>query len=306
MQVCVVVNMNVKYRMELTMGIKIKDLLELLDDTVVQEKIRCICGMQKRAIYTMDSTDEQSYINTTDKNQIKELEQKLNQVNAELQKYQSYAGQIQQKNNVYQQENGRLNNRISDLRTELDNIKLQLQTALAEKRILENDIKDFNREKQNLTSALHSANTALQALKNQFQEPVACLAMYRSLSETTRDGLSDVVCDKNEVLWIASCTSADHLKKIWEYTKEILSDEERQEDVEILKKIFDYFFDIYNASLPEPIYQRDDIQIEDEYDDEKHIRSRDSETSGLITKILLRGYYSINTGYAICKSVVKI
>ncbi|MCI5845985.1 MAG: hypothetical protein MRZ94_09430, partial [Oscillospiraceae bacterium] len=141
---------------------------------------------------------------------------------------------------------------------------------------------------------------------NQFQEPVACLAMYRSLSETTRDGLSDVVCDKNEVLWIASCTSADHLKKIWEYTKEILSDEERQEDVEILKKIFDYFFDIYNASLPEPIYQRDDIQIEDEYDDEKHIRSRDSETSGLITKILLRGYYSINTGYAICKSVVKI
>ena len=59
--------------MELTMGIKIKDLLELLDETEVQEKIRCICGMQKRAIYTMDSTDEQSHINTTDKNQIKEL-----------------------------------------------------------------------------------------------------------------------------------------------------------------------------------------------------------------------------------------
>lgn len=283
------------------MGIKEKDLLELLNESsAVQRAIRNIC----KANDDMTAyTDRNSMLY---KEKIQEITAKLNQTADELQKYKTYSEQLQQRNNLYEQENSKLRKTIHCLEVELQNTKSLLQSSLSERQVLEKDIANLSTVKQNLTAELNIAAKSLQDFKRQFKQPVEYLDMYHALSVPTRDGLSDVICDRNEILFIASCTNADNLKKMWEYTKEITGDDYKQNDVDILKKIFDYFFEIFNHSLPEPIYERDPVEIGDEYDEDEYVRSRDSATSGRITKIVLRGYRSINTGYTICKSVVRI
>lgn len=283
------------------MGIKEKDLLELLNESsAVQRAIRNIC----KANDDMTAyTDRNSMLY---KEKIQEITAKLNQTADELQKYKTYSEQLQQRNNLYEQENSKLRKTIHCLEVELQNTKSLLQSSLSERQVLEKDIANLSTVKQNLTAELNIAAKSLQDFKSQFKQPVEYLDMYHALSVPTRDGLSNVICDRNEILFIASCTNADNLKKIWEYTKEIAGDDYKQNDVDILKKIFDYFFEIFNQSLPEPIYERDPVEIGDEYDEDEYVRSRDSATSGSITKIVLRGYRSINTGYTICKSVVRI
>ena len=130
--------------------------------------------------------------------------------------------------------------------------------------------------------------------------------LYQTVSESTREGLKNVICERDSIVFIVSCANKENLQRIWEYTKDILSDYNKLKDVEILKEIFDYFFEVYNQSLAEAIYQRDNIDVGDDFDDEYQSRSRDSATSGTITKVLLRGYSSINTGKIICKSVVQV
>ena len=146
----------------------------------------------------------------------------------------------------------------------------------------------------------------LTSYQNDFLVAMEKYKSYQEVSNTTREGLSNVICEKNVIDFIISCANIDNLGRIWKYTKEILSDYNRSKDVEILKEIFDYFFKVYNESLPEPTYERDDVDVGDDFDDEYQSRSRESASSGTIKKILLRGYSSINTGNVICKSVVQV
>lgn len=283
------------------MGIKEKDLLDLLNESsAVQRAIRNICKVNE----DMSAYTDRNLVLYKEK--IQEVTAKLNQTANELQKHKTYNEQLKQRNTLYEQENTKLCKTIHDLEAELKKTKSLLQSVLSEKQALEKEIANLSKVKQSLTSELNATVKSLQALKSQFKQPVEYLDMYHTLSASTRNGLSDVICDGNEILFVASCTAADNLKKIWEYTKEIAGDDYKQNDVDILKKIFDYSFDIFNQSLPEPIYERDPVEVNDEYDDDEYVRSRDSATSGLITKIVLRGYRSINTGCAICKSVVRI
>lgn len=274
------------------MGLKERDLLELLESAKIQKAIRNICGLNEHLSTT---TNNQTQVNIMSyKNEITKLTEQLQHANSELETIKS--------------KNGLLKNKVDELEKKLENERSGSQKTLSEKHALEKHIRDLNNTNQNLSSELTSTHKLLENLKGAFEKPINYLNMYRRVSESVRDGLSDIICDKNEILFIASCTSADNLRKIWEYTKEIISIDEdnKQDDIDILKNIFDYFFEVYNNSLPEPIYKRDNVMIDDEYDDEKHIRSRNSITSGYIKEILLRGYYSINTEKAICKSVVRI
>ena len=153
---------------------------------------------------------------------------------------------------------------------------------------------------------LDSTKQQLICYKNNFSIAMEKYKLYQRVSEPTREGLENVICEKDAITFVVSCGNMENLQRIWEYTKDILSDSNKLKDVEILKEIFDYFFEVYNQSLAEALYQRDDIDVGDDFDDEYQSRSRESATSGAITKVLLRGYSSINTGKIICKSVVQV
>ena len=202
--------------------------------------------------------------------------------------------------------NKKLNKKICDLTEENERYKSKAIEMNEENKNLKVKIAELMTENRKRDGELKEAHKSIQEYRDIFKLPIDYLNMYRSLTDFTKKGLSNVICDKNEVLFIASCSDANSLKKIWEYTKEIISSNTREDDIEKLKKIFDFFFDIYNQSQPEPVYRRDVVNVGDEFDNDIHIRSFDGGVSGNITDVLLCGYSSVNTEKPICKSLVKI
>ena len=303
------------------MGIKEKDLegliLQLFDTSPeIQNKIRNICGISHRE--TEISNESACVRNTVDKRN--NIDVDISRLNAEIikykkeyqtaieakLKYESKISEIKEYCKKTENEKKQLEISIKNLENELANVKDELGKAKNALAVLKQENDELIKEKNILSGSLSKADTELCELKNTFSMPVSLLARYKSLSLSIKEGLSDIICDKNEVLFVASCSSSEHLKSIWIYTKRLIANNGEINEIEVLKDIFDYFFEMFNNALSEPVYVRDEVEIGMVFDDDKYDRSSDSSTSGTIKKVLLKGYSSINTRNIICRSLVKV
>ena len=228
------------------------------------------------------------------------LSVELQSTKEELEKYKNFYRQAQPKLERYRS----LEDEVADLHRREQNYVSRLEENGSEIEHLESTVDNLRKEKDSLSAELQSTNEMMQGLKKQFETPMKYLELYRSLSSSVRSGLENVIMDCNEITFIASCSNESSLSSIWEYIKEISEDSDSR-DFKTLNLIFDYFFEVFNASSPEPKYERDDVEIGDELDDEYYDRCCGSSTSGDITEIILKGYRSRNTGKIIHKSLVK-
>lgn len=228
------------------------------------------------------------------------LSAELQSTKEELEKYKNFYRQAQPKLERYRS----LEDEVADLHRREQNYVSRLEENGSEIEHLESTVDNLRKEKDALSAELQSTNEMMQGLKKQFETPMKYLELYRSLSSSVKSGLENVIMDCNEITFIASCSNESSLSSIWEYIKEISEDSDSR-DFKALNLIFDYFFEVFNASLPELKYERDDVEIGDELDDEYYDRCCGSSTSGEITEIILKGYRSRNTGKIIHKSLVK-
>ena len=234
------------------------------------------------------------------KTQISDLKNELQNANVELDQYKLYYNSTKSKVEEYDS----LKNEVSSLQDKVKTCNSELEQKKSETVELKKHINYLEAEKSEMEEELESANEIMRTLKKQFGTPVKYLEKYRSLSYSVRDGLENVISDKNIITFIASCSNENNLSYIWEYTKELSSDSDSA-DFQTLNMIFDYFFDVFNDSLPESKFVRDDVETGDELDDDYHERCFGSATSREITSVLLRGYKSKTTGKIIHKSLVK-
>lgn len=232
--------------------------------------------------------------------QISGLKTQLEQADGQLKKFQEFYRQAKPQLDRYAD----LQASVTSLQGELAGKKSELEQKKSEIVQLNDSIRTLESEKAQLSSELKRAKEEANSLKSRFELPAKYFELYRKLSGTLRAGLENVICDKNEITFIVSCSNENNLSSIWEYAKDISNDPENEE-FKILVQIFDYFFDRFNESLPEPKYTRDDVEIGDYLDEDKYDRCYGSATSGDITEIILRGYQSRNTGRMIHKSIVK-
>lgn len=195
---------------------------------------------------------------------------------------------------------------VDDLQAKVDKYQLELQEKSEKNFELENEIGICRNDKLQLSSELNSITGKYEKLKQQFQEPLFYYDKYQSLSFSTRSGLENIVCVKNEITFIASCANEDSLSALWQYAKEISGRMDCKDDFEALCQIFDWFFELYNGSLPNRKYVRESVEVGDDFDDEYHDRCHGSATSGEIKEILLRGYKTANTGRVVQKSLVRV
>lgn len=176
----------------------------------------------------------------------------------------------------------------------------------AEIEILKNSNNTLENKNDSLTSKLKLACENITQMKKQFEYPIKYFEVYKSLSILVKRGLENVINSENEITFIVSCSNEDNLYTIWEYIKEISNDSAKSREFEVLTDIFNYFFDVFNASLPEEKYIRDDIEIGEEFDGDYMDRCYGSATSGNISQIVLRGYKLKNSGKIVHKSFVKV
>lgn len=255
---------------------KIENFLNLLDSPAIQKKIRDICDVSP-------VTDSKSGIEVT------ELKARLAQCQNEMQEYK----------NSFAAERSRLESDLKKAKEKLETSKKTIEER-------EDELSQLRKSEQSLSSSLEKANEDIRKLKNYFSDSVTLLDRYKSLSVSIRTGLSDVICDKDVILFIASCSTPEHLKAIWTYTKKMAGSNGDADEIDVLKDIFDYFFDVFNHSLQNPMYVRDSVETGYSFDDDKYDRCTGSSTSGKITQVILRGYKSVNTGTIICRSFVRV
>lgn len=297
------------------MGIKEKELenliLNLLNtSSAVQSKILSICSSSQGSDIAFNSSAVQpndTKLGLFDKKKIASLETTIEQLKNQLAQCQSdYKAQLRLKCSNFESEKNSLENKIARLENELKKVKTEFDDIEKSLRDYEHENSRLKENEQSLSSSLTEANNNVRILKERFSKPVILLGRYKSLSVSIRTGLSDVICDKDEILFITSCSTPEHLKAIWTYTKKLAGSNGDINEIEVLKDIFDYFFDVFNNSLREPMYVRDSVETGYLFDDDKYDRCSGSATSGKITQVIMKGYKSINTGTIICRSFVHV
>lgn len=297
------------------MAIKEKDsetlekmILSLLNKSpAIQNKLRSICGLSQNipsGSYGYSAEVPQTEQLTA---QIKQYKSDYQQTAAKLQEYKNYSTQLQSKCNALETDRSNLQNRVSQLENELISVKSQWEKSEKRSASLQSECERLKESEQSLSASLTTANQSVKIMKERFSQPVVLLNRYKSLSSSIRTGLSDVIRDDDEILFIASCSTPDHLKAIWEYTKRLAgSNSSDASNIEVLSDLFDYFFEVFNRTLSKPMYERDDVETGYFFDDDKYDRCAGSATSGKITQVILRGYRSVNTGNIICRSLVRV
>ncbi|MBQ7568226.1 hypothetical protein IJT17_05400 [bacterium] len=280
-----------------------KLFFEMLDTPEAQRKIKDIIQPKLN----------QQYININ--NRIDNLNNQMNALNSDQSSRQgndpqnnyghatSYSNATE---NMYLSTINELKKENSKLKSDNANLKADKKTAEDNRDDLIKERDDLIKQLERVQSDLTNAKTENHNLTNTFGKPIDLLRRYRELPRHIKDSLSDVISHVDEVHFIASCSSQEHLKAIWDYTKQLIEDGRNADDIEVLKGIFDYFFVIFNESLTTPKFVRDDVAQGDRFNYERHDRCPGSSASGVITEVVLKGYKSANTGNIICKSVVRV
>ena len=272
----------------------IQYIYEVINESLeIQNLIKCIANEDNQT-YMGEKINSSKEV----KNLLEQKEAQLHDINENLKAYKEFYDSSKFKVDEY-----------DNLMQKIKSQKAIYQSELARK---ENEIEklkfdnsSLDSQKKDLLNELNSANEALKLLKKQFETPIKYFELYRGLSYSVKSGLANVINDKNVIEFIISCSSEENLSFIWEYIKDISNNIESR-DFEVLNAIFDYFFDVFNKSFPEARYKRDDVEIGEDFDDDIYDRYSGSSTSGEITKVVLKGYQSMNTGKIIHKSLVKV
>lgn len=286
--------------------INAQSVYEIIRDSIeIQELIKSIVRNEnEETSVSMAGMEKNGCSDFRDYNIKEQLQREV----AELRKYKDYYEEAIPKLERYDS----LNDEVSYLRQTEKQVEYDLKQEKSEIEKLNNKIEKLNNiifnikcEKNELLSEIDTVKNENENLKKHFEAPVKYFELYRSLSDKVKNGLENVVKDTNEISFIVSCTDENNLSAIWEYIREISNDVEN-EDYQKLSEIFDYCFEIFNQSLPEAKYERDDVEAGDEFDGDYYDRFFGSSTSGEITRVILRGYKSINTGKSIHKSLVML
>lgn len=281
-------------------------LSNLKDKEVTNLELEVSQLKEKLSASQNDLADMQDRYNQAD-NQYLECRQQYKRVQDENKKlkndHDELSNYLRNLENKYQV----LEKSLSSCKYNLQNKEAELERKKDSFKKLQSDYQSLESKEKNTADSLRKAQGEAEQIKERFSKPIEYLKKYRSLSEDVRTGLSDVICDKNEVLFIVSCSTSERLGAIWDYIKKALSDKARTErEICTLNEIFDYFFHIYNSSLSEPMYIRDNVDNGDPFDDDMYIRYPGSSTSGQISEVMLRGYHSKNTGKIIRPSLVRL
>lgn len=185
---------------------------------------------------------------------------------------------------------------------EIDKVKAELQAILYK----------YEQEKLQKENELNKVKAYLEAEqeKNKSISNVLILfEKYNNLSEEIRTiRLANVISCKSIISFIISCSNYDNLLSIWDFCKSMILSENngRNTELEVLKDIFYYFFNQLGNSMNTPKFKLLDTQVGETFDDQYHIRGRNSKVSGRITDVILNGVVQCNNNVCKRQSIVAI
>lgn len=166
-----------------------------------------------------------------------------------------------------------------------------------ENKILVNEIEAVKKEN------ILPLQKKLDFYREQFENQIKVYSLYKDLSPRAIKSLENIFKGDSIDIFMACGIQEDNINSLWYYIKnEII--EERDEDIEKLKFIFEYFFNLY--IVPNDYYTSQEIKIGDKFDTSIHIAHSRGKSSGEVKEVLLRGYLNKNTKKIINKSLILV
>lgn len=217
---------------------------------------------------------------------------------------------LKNENDLFKERIKNLEKEISDLKEREKDLRNKLDILNKEKLNLSNRNKDLEDKLENKISENEILNKEDLKLKKRieklksFEKWTNIYEKYKSLSGEVRNSLSGIFKGDDIPTFIYCGLQENNINNLWEYMKSLALNGE--EEVCLLSEIFFNFFDAYNLIYENPLYQKQNVQIGDEFDDELYIRTSGSNPAGNIKKIILEGYILKSNKKIIKKSIVEL
>lgn len=147
----------------------------------------------------------------------------------------------------------------------------------------------------------------LRQWEGSFSTVLSLYHQYTSLDIELKNTLSNIICSKDILSFICSCSQIDHLNSLWEYIRNKIIIDAEDPALQLLICIFNEFLQIINNAESMPKYCLDQDTLPGQiYDDDYHCRYKNSKVTGRISRVVLRGYRSVMTDRAVKKTVVVV
>ena len=205
--------------------------------------------------------------------------------------YESQMRQLREEKEKLQSENNHLKFQLDQYQSEVKNYQSQINQLREENDKLQSDNNRLELQLDKYQLKIDQLTDQIEQLKS-----VKFERLFNKLTSETREGLKNALSGKGERLfWKA----LKNIKPIWEYTKFLIIEEKRLEDVDILRDMMNILIAVDDE------YSWDEVKIGDRFSEIDHIKAPSSmSNSGYITEILLKGLKKGNK--QITKSIVKV
>lgn len=286
----------------------VNELMMLLDDPQVQEKIRSLL----KAVDVKKAEKEENVSDSLDlvkENQsLKSELASVTQTNQNLEQDKiEMAGLIEKLKNIIFGKDKELSDngsQLNSLQESSDNLKTDLAN---EKQLLSRAEEKFSRlqiELEKVIAELADANKRVDWYRDQFSEDIKLQKIYSNLSEPTKSSLSGIFKSTTPKGLIACGVQEKNIGNLWEYAKnEVVNGS--NPDIAAITSLFETLFSRFTLAFP--MYESQSVKADDDFDTQLHIKhNSSSNVSGTIKSVLLGGYLNTKTGKVIKQSIVKI
>lgn len=275
----------------------IDSLLQALDDKGVQKKIReIVCIEEKKGFF--GGSEEKG------KKEIKQLKTVLNEKDLELERLRGILREEKEEKRNAREQVEALKQAVSQ--TELQNRRVQkeLEAVRMDLKGLQEENRALRAREAQYIDCVEEARKVKSRYEKGFGQLDTYYRMYLQLGEAVHEDLVRVLSPKSPETFLCWGVQWGNIEALWAFLDINLSMGKYPQDIlEVLGKIFDYFFELYREMNGN--YERLDTKAGDEFDEDFHKRSSNSLVTGQISQVLLRGYRG-TANKKIKKSVVRI
>lgn len=270
------------------------DLLRLLDDAEVQQKIFNIAAGKENPVF--DSPKEIS-----EQEKISQLQSDLQKARAEIYRlrHELALAENRVKNAQSKQLDAENSAREQKLRAD------QLNQTYQEKfdRLCKDKERAESRESQLKTSIAQLK----EKLAERFGRGWNLFQDYRYLTGHARDILDASVFLRHDnfTAFICSAAQPNSLEIIWDSVKECVFTDQPH-DAETIWQIFLYAVELVNSAKSRDIFEILPVDIGDRFDSDFHAEGPNSRAQGIVSKIFIAGYKNSYSGKILRKSIVQV
>lgn len=269
------------------------EIQEMIKEKINSDNVKVLTDERKKDIYEV-SKEENNRVTT-------EVAKKIDEIlNIQKNIEKTLNLECNEENATKHIEKTKYKKNIEELKTEYEkkikeyqDMKVDLQKEISEQRERIAELVSVNQTKDDM---IHNLKC-----KYSFCDEISLIwSSIKDLSEENQQYIYELAGGENLLSVISLGRDDGKIEQLWCFFRDILIKENTEKyEINILNGYFDFCIKVYNSSREEiEKYAIYEIQVDDDFDTEKAVRTTSSKQIGRIKEVLVKGYkYKNNIKY---------